>query len=151
MDETNPIALAVKALRVRSGLSVRQIATAAGFGSPNAYTHYETRFKKEYLPFDVAKQLAEVLEGHGNPPIERVEVLNLAGPLPLFGNPQTASPSSFEPVWPPNARVAVGVRPPPERLSTPRGTPVYGTAQGGPDGTFLPQFGGRSRGLRQNT
>ncbi len=116
---------AVRHLRVRSGLSVRALADRAGFGSPNAYRHYETLYKRDNLPLEVARQLADALAGRGEPPIDKNEVLALA-----FDEAYPLTPASA------NASRAPDSPNLPLRGSMPRDVPVFGTAQAGPDGSF---------------
>jgi transcriptional regulator with XRE-family HTH domain len=66
----------LKRLRKRAGMTVRDVA--AELDLPHtSYAHYESpRYKKPYLPLDLAERLAVLFERHG---IGRAEVLALAG------------------------------------------------------------------------
>lgn len=75
MEQTSEAARQLKALRQKSGMSVRDMASEMGMKT-NTYTHYESRFKKPFLPADVAQKIAKVLGGRGIP---QSEVLSLAG------------------------------------------------------------------------
>ncbi|RJE81298.1 helix-turn-helix domain-containing protein [Paracoccus sp. JM45] len=67
----------LKALRQAAKMSIREIAFEVGM-EKGKYEHYETRFKKPYLPADFADQLAHVLSLRG---IARESVMALAGPI----------------------------------------------------------------------
>ena len=72
---------ALRKFRNRSGLTIQQMAIAAGFRNGSSYQHYESPrlFKRKYLPLEVAERFANVLEGRGDPPIQRSEIYALAG------------------------------------------------------------------------
>jgi hypothetical protein len=83
---TNAIApLELKRLRVLAGLSVRQVASVLRDGgskhgnSPSSYAYYENDFKGTYLPATLVNALVPILSGRGTPPIEKRQVLALAG------------------------------------------------------------------------
>mmetsp|Transcript_3345 Transcript_3345/g.5773 ORF Transcript_3345/g.5773 Transcript_3345/m.5773 type:complete len:159 (+) Transcript_3345:1649-2125(+) len=65
----------LKALREEAGLTIRDVAAALG-KQPSTYQHYEDRYKKQYLPLDLAQSLALIFFEHG---IEPDRVLHLAG------------------------------------------------------------------------
>jgi SOS-response transcriptional repressor LexA len=71
----------LKRLRERAGLSMEEISKALGYKGPSSYQRYEsaTQFRKPYLPTDLVGKLAQILQGKGQPPIEPLEVLRLAG------------------------------------------------------------------------
>lgn len=75
------IAERVRALRIRSGLSKRQVAIGAGWKGASSYQYYEDPddFTKPVLPLDICLRLIPVLVGRGEPPITRAEVMELAG------------------------------------------------------------------------
>lgn len=75
MDQASEAARQLKALREKSGISVRDMAMEMGM-KPNGYTHYENRFKKPFLPTDVAQRAAKVLSARGIP---EEDILSLAG------------------------------------------------------------------------
>lgn len=66
----------VKALRVRTGLSVRDVAKALGFDTHSKYSYYESRRFKGPLPIDMAQKLGAVYQYRG---VEPHELLQLAG------------------------------------------------------------------------
>jgi hypothetical protein len=70
------LAAQLKRLRVRARLTVRDVA--AQLELPHtSYAHYESpRYKKPYLPLDLAERLAGIFERYG---IDRAEVLALGG------------------------------------------------------------------------
>ena len=81
MVKPQPIALRIKALRERAGLSMADLARALGFRGASSYQRYEdpVLFTKPYVPLDMAEKLTAALAGRGTPPISRVEVMALAG------------------------------------------------------------------------
>ncbi len=80
MSEHDSIAPQIKALRERSGLSVRELAARARM-APSTYSHYENpdRFKDSALKLRIAQQLAQAFEGT---PVSGSEVLALVGLSP---------------------------------------------------------------------
>jgi len=84
---------ALKKLRDRAGISVREMARRVGLSS-SGYSHYESpaRFKAPVLPLQEAQRFARALQPEG---IGESEVMALTG---LFGiavaNPQTPSQSA---------------------------------------------------------
>jgi hypothetical protein len=70
------LAVQLKRLRVRARLTVRDVAGQLDLPH-TSYAHYESpRYKKPYLPPDLAERLAAIFERHG---IDRAEVLALGG------------------------------------------------------------------------
>lgn len=88
----------LKRLRTMAGLSLRQMAEAAGYGeNHNGYRHYEVS-RRKWLPLDKAEQFARILEQHGIP---REDVLALAGVKPGLAEserPSTRSSLTLLPV-----------------------------------------------------
>ena len=78
MTSTSLAARELKRLRERSGLSVREVAAAID-RPPSTYASYEDKFKKRYLPFELAEQLEAVFIGRGTPPITSTDIYALAG------------------------------------------------------------------------
>jgi len=66
----------LKELRLRSGLSTRQVSSRVGYDGNNGYVYYESASFKKPLPLDLARRIADVFAETG---IEREEVLALAG------------------------------------------------------------------------
>lgn len=75
MEEKSETSVRLKALREKAGFSVRGMADQANM-NVGKYRHYEDRFKKKHLPFDVAEVFADILQKNGVP---RSEVMALAG------------------------------------------------------------------------
>ena len=78
MADTSAAARDLKRLRERSGLSVREVAAAIERPA-STYASYEDKYRKPYLPLELAKQLEAVLVGRGEPAITSNDVLALAG------------------------------------------------------------------------
>ncbi|ROQ00473.1 phage repressor protein C with HTH and peptisase S24 domain [Stella humosa] len=78
MAKQSESALALKALRERAGLTVRDVARELG-KSPSGYAFYENDYKRPYLPAELTKPMAELLAGLGEPPITNDEVMALSG------------------------------------------------------------------------
>ena len=80
MEQKTTTAERLKAIRERSGLSIRAIAKKVG-KSPSGYLHYESpdRFKDDILPMREAEAIANALAERGIP---RSEVMELAGMPP---------------------------------------------------------------------
>ncbi len=78
MADTSAAARDLKRLRERSGLSVREVAAAIDRPA-STYASYEDKYRKPYLPLELAKQLEAVLVGRGEPAITSNDVLALAG------------------------------------------------------------------------
>ena len=127
MATDSPSARALKALRKRSGMSVRQLAHEMGLG-PSSYSYYEDGFKGEYLPWDVVSKLVKILPGSGNPLVTETEVQLLAGPLASW-----ASATKQTLVAAPQSVQGSG--------SWPRDIPILGVSVGGNDGDFHLNFG----------
>ena len=68
----------LKALRLRAGLGVREMAAKLDL-PPSTYASYELTFKKTYLPQDLTKAILRILVGLGEPSITEDEVLALGG------------------------------------------------------------------------
>ena len=79
MNDRNQASRALKALRERSGLSVRDVA--AGLNIPlSTYSSYERTFKKQFLPMELVTKLAPLLTQGDPPKISFGEVLELGVP-----------------------------------------------------------------------
>lgn len=70
----------LKALREASGLSIRKLADLLGMSS-SGYAHYETpaRFKDDFLPMTLARDIAAALRPHG---VDPALIMALAGGTP---------------------------------------------------------------------
>ncbi len=105
-------------LRERAGLSMRAVSEALGW-TLTRYQHYEDRYRRNFLPIELANQLADLFSSRGVP---RQDVLDLAGmPREAGGEP-------------PGAGIGSAQRPP----SPPsRDLPVMGTVKGGEEGFYF--------------
>jgi SOS-response transcriptional repressor LexA len=119
MAEISQVARRLKALREETGLSMRAVADALGW-TLTRYQHYEDRYKRAYLPVELARDLAELFGRHG---VEPRQVLELAGLHP-GGSSKPASPG-----WP------RFVEAPPAAPA--RDLPVMGAVKGGSEGFYF--------------
>jgi len=71
--------LAFRRLWMRSGLSMQDLALAAGYKAAPGIQRYLDPAHARPLPVGLARRLAEALAGRGLPPIDEAEVLALAG------------------------------------------------------------------------
>ncbi len=119
MVEISQVARRLKALREQSGLSMRAVADALGW-TLTRYRHYEDRYKRAYLPVELARDLAELFGRHG---VEPRQVLELAG-FHSAGTPKQPGPG-----WPRygEAPAATAVR----------DLPVMGAVKGGSEGFYF--------------
>jgi len=122
MATDSPAARNLKALRKRSGLSVRKLAEKLDMVA-SSYSYYEDGFKDEFLPWDVVSKLVKALPGMGNPSVTVTEVQQLAGSLNSWtdATKQTLIPA-------------------PQTLQSPapwpRDIPILGVSVGGSEGDF---------------
>jgi phage repressor protein C with HTH and peptisase S24 domain len=77
--EVSAAARRLKELRARAGLSMAAVARHLGYAHASRYQHYEDRFKRSYLPIELAERLAPLFAQAGVP---ADEVLALAGVAP---------------------------------------------------------------------
>lgn len=75
MSEVSEVARRLKELREQAGLTMRAVSDALGW-SLTRYQHYEDRYKRKYLPFELARALEEMFVRQGVP---AGMVLQLAG------------------------------------------------------------------------
>lgn len=118
MAEISQVARRLKALREQTGLSMRAVADALGW-TLTRYQHYEDRYKRAYLPVELARELAELFGRHG---VEPRQVLELAG-FHAGGLPKPA------PGWPRFGDMPVA--------ATARDLPVMGAVKGGAEGFYF--------------
>ena len=73
---------ALKAIRTRAKVGVREMARRLGMPGPSSYAHYEDpkRFKDAFLPLELTMRIADALDGTC---VNRDEVLALAGSVHL--------------------------------------------------------------------
>jgi phage repressor protein C with HTH and peptisase S24 domain len=103
----------LKALRLQAGLSMAAVARHLGHRHPSRYQHYEDRFRRTYLPLELAERLAPLFAERG---VSADAVRALAG-LP-------AAPERLE-------RVALRTR------AARKDLPILGAAMGGDAGYFF--------------
>lgn len=115
--EHGPIGKALKALRARAGMSVRETAEALGRPA-STYASYEDKFKRPYLPMEIAHELARVWTPRG---VARADIFALTG--------VNDDGSSTHDVFP-GAPQDLNIR------EMPRNVPVLGSASCGDDGLF---------------
>src|ERR1044071_223449 len=75
MTEISEAARRLKELREQAGLTMRAVSEALGW-SLTRYQHYEDRYKRRFLPFELARDLEAIFAPHG---VESGTVLQLAG------------------------------------------------------------------------
>jgi len=123
MTETSQAARRLKLLRERSGLSMRAVSESLGW-TLTRYQHYEDRYRRPYLPLDLARQLADIFAPRGVP---AADVLALAG----VGTPVTAPGKT--------AGERGGMLPRPIDIPTVplRDLPVMGAVKGGAEGFYF--------------
>lgn len=132
-SEDLPVTYALKAMRERAGLSMDRLARACGYKGASSYQRYEDaeQYRRQWLPLPLVMKLADALEGLGEPPIARAEVLALGG----IGDAATRGEAG--PVLPAAGEVALARGAElPGNNSFARDLPVYGVAVGGSEGDF---------------
>lgn len=70
---------AINRLRDRAGLSLRALAAKAGYAAASSIQRYADPAFDGALGVDVAQRFADAMEGMGDPPIARADVLMLTG------------------------------------------------------------------------
>ena len=75
MSEISEAARQLKTLRERSGLSMRVVADSLGWRLTK-YQHYEDRYRRRFLPIELARHLADLFSPQG---VNPAEVMELAG------------------------------------------------------------------------
>jgi SOS-response transcriptional repressor LexA len=119
MVEISQVARRLKALREQTGLSMRAVADALGW-TLTRYQHYEDRYKRAYLPVELARDLAELFGRHGLDPRQVLE---------LAGFHATGSAKQPAPGWPRFSDAP--------STSTARDLPVMGAVKGGSEGFYF--------------
>jgi hypothetical protein len=114
MTDISEAARRLKELREQAGLTMRAVSEALGW-SLTRYQHYEDRYKRRFLPFELARDLEAIFVPHG---VEPGSVLQLAG---------------IEPGAPTRPR-EVAARPVAALAQSPRDLPVAGSVRGDGDG-----------------
>ena len=75
VSEVSEVARRLKELREQAGLTMRAVSDSLGW-SLTRYQHYEDRYKRKYLPFELARVLEDMFVRQGVSP---GSVLQLAG------------------------------------------------------------------------
>jgi phage repressor protein C with HTH and peptisase S24 domain len=127
MSEVSQAARRLKMLRERTGLSMRAVAESLDW-TLTRYQHYEDRYRRNYLPIELARTLADLFATRGVPP---ADVLALAG---LENAAPTAAPSSPAP---PSDRSPFQTRPLDLPALPSRDLPVMGAVKGGAEGFYF--------------
>src|SRR5271154_4409463 len=87
---------ALRKMREHAGLSMDELAKAAGYKHASGIQRYEDQeaFKEQYFPLKLTKKLAQALVGRGDPPLSAEDIyIALAGIQPLeFGSYHVLSP-----------------------------------------------------------
>ena len=112
----SPCAKQLKALRLEAGLSRAEVARHLGYPHASRYQHYEDRYKKSYLPVELAGRLAPLFSERG---VARERLMALAGLDSALPHQTLRSPA-----------LTVEL----SRLG--KDLPVIGAAMGGSDGHF---------------
>jgi len=92
--EPGATARALKALRERAGISVRDAAKMAG-KAPGGYQHYEDAFKGEWLPVELVRALVAEFEQRGVEPEELWKLTGLPVALSAMAADAMIVPSSI--------------------------------------------------------
>jgi SOS-response transcriptional repressor LexA len=115
--EVSAVARRLKVLRLEAGLSMAAVARHLGFTHASRYQHYEDRFKRLYLPVELAERLSLLFAQNGVP---ASEIMALAGIAPrAHDGAQKLQP---HPLGPQNSR---------------KDLPILGAAMGGGSGYFF--------------
>jgi SOS-response transcriptional repressor LexA len=127
MTDASPAAQSLKRLRNSIGLSMRATADALGW-SLTRYQHYEDRYRRRYLPLELAEALARIFGRYGMP---ADKVLALAGISGVAAEPPSAETAA--PFLPRGVDI-----PPIDRLAAlRRDLPVLGAVKGGSDAFYF--------------
>lgn len=63
--KVSQVAKDLKRLRKKSGIPLRVMAKTLDFMTAGSYQHYEDRFKKDSLPYELAIRVSKALQEHG--------------------------------------------------------------------------------------
>ena len=107
----------LKELRTEAGLSMAAVARHLGFRHASRYQHYEDRFKRPYLPVELAERLAPLFAQAG---VDSSKIMALAGVAPK-----------------PRQEAAKMDRLPLELRASRKDLPILGAAMGGGSGYFF--------------
>ncbi len=67
----------LKNLRISHKLKQVEVTENGGFHLDSNYRYYERKYKFEYLPARIEEQIIRAFLGHGTPPIQKHEILDL--------------------------------------------------------------------------
>ena len=136
MAQFESISFRLKALRERSGLSVRDVAKLLGVPTSTYSTYERTAYKKPYLPLSLSRGLQGALVGRGAPAVTKDEVLALFAPPDLI-HAASSNPKLALQIYEGDADAQPSITAP-LKGGMPLDVPVLGTAMGGNgDGAFL--------------
>jgi len=124
MSETSQAARRLKILRERAGLSMRAVAEALGW-TLTRYQHYEDRYRRKFLPLDLARSLADIFAVRGVPSADVMALAGLETPAPAPSAESAAARGPFLP------------RPIEAPVMPPRDLPVMGAVKGGAEGFYF--------------
>ena len=103
MSEPKKVYTALRELRDRAGLSRDEIGKLLNMPGTTFATYDTAAYKRQHLPIDLVKKLADLLPGRGDPPIDVAEIWALSGVapssvvLPMTPRPRpTALPSDLD-------------------------------------------------------
>jgi len=120
MTEISEAARRLKELREQAGLTMRAVSETLGW-SLTRYQHYEDRYKRRFLPFELARELDALFSQHGTEP---GAVLELAGIEHGQAVTHRREPVPLRP-----GGLGVG--------SSQRDLPVIGAVKGGSEGFYF--------------
>ena len=103
MSEVSEVARRLKELREQAGLTMRAVSDALGW-SLTRYQHYEDRYKRKYLPFELARALEDMFVRQG---VQAGAALQLAG---LEGGQSAPARTATAVVRPVSLNAAAGQR-----------------------------------------
>ncbi len=115
--EVSAAARRLKALRREAGLSMAAVARHLGFTHASRYQHYEDRFRRPYLPLELAERLSPLFAQKGVSPAQVMALAGIAPPAPDGAQKLQAQPIAAR--------------------SSRKDQPILGAAMGGGRGYFF--------------
>lgn len=119
MTEISEAARQLKTLREQAGLSMRVVADSLGWRLTK-YQHYEDRYRRRFLPIELARHLADLFSPHGVNPAEVMELAGVGADRSLPGSGVIIRPGDG------------GAQP-----TAQRDLPVMGAVRGGSTGFYF--------------
>lgn len=116
MSEISEAARQLKTLREQAGLSMRVVADSLGWRLTK-YQHYEDRYRRRFLPIELARHLADLFSPHGVSPADVMQLAGVGADRSLPGS---------------GVIIRDGVQPTPQR-----DLPVTGAVRGGATGFYF--------------